>query len=80
MLCQQPVELATDEDSNVLSQVLVFASERTLRKKDMGTLLVCGETNACADNLVAGALQAGLSVARVGAPARVLSCFACVPL
>jgi hypothetical protein len=38
----------------------------------MGTLLVCGETNASADNLAAGALEAGLSVARVGSPARVL--------
>eukprot|EP00892_Ulva_mutabilis_P004345 jgi/Ulvmu1/2282/UM013_0129.1 len=55
-----------------LMQVLVAASESSPQAKaQLGQLLVSGGTNACADNLAAGAAAAGLSVARVGNPARV---------
>ena len=58
--------------------MLTVASERSIFSPldRMGTILVCGETNACADNLAAGALDAGLAVVRVGTPARV--CPACL--
>ena len=55
-------------------QVLVAASESSSHAKELlGRLLVSGGTNACADNLAAAAAAAGLSVARVGNPARVRS-------
>lgn len=48
------------------------ASESSPQAKALlGQLLVSGGTNACADNLAAGAAAAGLTVARVGNPARV---------
>jgi hypothetical protein len=47
------------------------AESSTQSGKELGALLVCGDTNASVDNLAAGAAKAGLSVVRVGNPAKV---------